>query len=102
MQLKNTPVPPGPVAPLDFRYFWYVAPPAFLTLAYRAIPPSTRGRWGTGSTSHIALRAILAGGGWAAFLFYGLPRGSIATPSWFPEGSTSDFWKVPDYTRSRA
>lgn len=86
MPTKNTPVPPGPVAPLDLRYFWYVAPPALITAAYRAIPPRVRGAWGHGSTSHTALRAILAGGGWAAFAFYSRPRGSIANPSWFPEG----------------
>lgn len=88
MPTKNTPVPPGPVAPLNLRYFWYVAPPAFITLAYRAIPPRVRGKWGRTSTSHIALRTILAGGGWSAFLIFSRPRGSLAMPSWFPESSS--------------
>ena len=87
MPTKNIPVPPGPVAPLNLRFLWYIAPPAVITVSYRLIPPRLR-RWGAGSTSHIALRAIMAGGGWSAFLDYGVPRGSISSPSWFPEGGS--------------
>jgi hypothetical protein len=79
MKDKNLPVPDGPVAPLNWRYFWYVAPPAALTVAYRAIPPRIRRRWSLGgaSTSHLAVRSIMAGGGWAAFAAMAVPYVSV-------------------------
>lgn len=72
--VRNLPVPAGPAAPRNWRWLWYIAPPAAATRTYRAIPPRVRSRWALGtSTSHLALRAILAGGGWRAFVFYALP-----------------------------
>lgn len=89
MPSKNLPVPPGPVAPLNLRFAWYIAPPALITAAYRLIPPRVRGRWVRpgGSTSHIAMRLILAGGGWAAFRLCAQPRPGVGgkLPDWFPE-----------------
>jgi hypothetical protein len=99
MRTKNLPVPEGPVAPLNARYFWYIAPPAMLTLAYRAIPPDVRRRlWNRhgGATSHLAVRAIMAGGGWAAFLTHALPVQFLgiegAGPNWWTGVAISDNW----------
>lgn len=92
---KNLPVPEGPVAPLNARYFWYIAPPAMLTLAYRAIPPGVRrSLWNRhgGATSHTAVRAIMAGGGWAAFFQYAV-LGLMTDPNGFKwQLGTSDNW----------
>lgn len=73
---KNLPVPEHKRAPVNARWFWYIAPPAALTLLYRTIPPHVRRKWNPRgrSTSHTGLAAILAGGGWMAFLLFALPR----------------------------
>lgn len=70
---RNLPVPPFVRAPLNLRWWWYIGPPAAITLAYRRIPAGLRWR-GRGSNSHLALAAILAGGGWAAFERHAFPH----------------------------
>lgn len=77
MRVKNLPVPAGPSAPVNARWLWWIGPPAVITAAYRIIPPRLRSRWNLGvSTSHLAMRQILSGGGWAAFMFSAFPRRS--------------------------
>lgn len=73
---KNLPVPEGEHAPKNFKWLWWVAPPAAITMAYRAIPPDVRSKWNRKgrSTSHTGMAAILAGGGWMAFMLFALPR----------------------------
>jgi hypothetical protein len=108
---RNIPVPAGPRAPLSLRWLWWTGPPALITWLYRSlIPARIRGVWGiipvcygmslgwksdygrSGvrvSNSHLALAAILAGGGWAAFLAFGIPcRRTEANNSWgWPEST---------------
>lgn len=86
MRHKNLPVPAGLSAPVNARWLWWIGPPAAITAAYRLIPPRIRGRWALGaSTSHLAMRQILSGGGWAAFVFCAFPRrradGSLMHPN---------------------
>lgn len=71
----NIPVPDGPVAPRNVRWAWWIAPPAAITLAYRAIPARGRGLWNPHNvaTSHLALASIRAGGGWASFFKFARP-----------------------------
>lgn len=69
----NIPVPPHERAPAGHRWLWYIGPPAMITMAWRLIPARLRST-GRGSNSHAALAAILAGGGWAAFFRYAIPR----------------------------
>ena len=66
---KNLPVPTFEPAPINLRWVWNIAPPAFITWLYRRIPAPIRAHWNPAYTpnSHLALAAILAGGGWTAF-----------------------------------
>jgi hypothetical protein len=54
------------------------AAPAAVIRLYQLIPPKRRAGWnkhnGYASTSHLALAAVLAGGGWKAFRHYATPR----------------------------
>jgi len=78
----NLPVPAGPRAPISHKWVWWIGPPLLLTLLYRQIPPRIRRLWSGGSSSsHFALAAILAGGGWAALVKYAIPYGSIVHPA---------------------
>jgi hypothetical protein len=79
---RNIPVPAGPRAAASHRWLWWIGPPALITLAYRLIPPSLRRLWNPrgGATSHLALAAILAGGGWSAFWLLGRPFSMVSQP----------------------
>src|SRR5262245_14497412 len=79
---RNLPVPAAPRAPLSFTWLWWIGPPAVITLAYRTIARRLWNRSG-GSTSHVGLAAILAGGGWRAFAWYAMPRHGTET-NWVP------------------
>lgn len=72
----NLPVPEGPRAPVNLRWFLHTAPPAGIIAAYRLIPAGKRSGWNNGvSTSHEAMAAVLApGGGWAALARYATPQ----------------------------
>lgn len=82
--MRNLPVPAGPVAPLSHRWLWYIGPPAVITLLYRLIPARIRGWWNPAGTanSHLALAAIMSGGGWAAFERFAFPRMKDGIPFW--------------------
>ena len=84
---KNLPVPVTDVAPITSRWLFSTAPPLVLTGTYRLIPPQVR-VWsrGRGSTSHLAMSAILAGGGWRAMAHYAMPtlRNGLGGPFWDP------------------
>lgn len=81
---KNLPVPPGPRAPFSLRWLWWIGPPAGITWLYRAIAPSIRSWWNPARTpnSHLAMAAIVSGGGWAAFERYAFPRMKDGIPFW--------------------
>jgi formylglycine-generating enzyme required for sulfatase activity len=73
--MRNTPVPPGPRAPVNAKWLLAVAPPAAVIAAYRMIPAKRRAHWNNGvSTSHDAMAAVLAGGGWKALARYATPQ----------------------------
>jgi hypothetical protein len=88
---RNIPVPAYVKAPASHRWLWQLGPPALITAAYRLVPPRVRRRlWNPsgGATSHTAMAAILAGGGWKAFMFYALPfHGRVDGPNmwWLPQ-----------------
>jgi hypothetical protein len=112
MHDKNLPVPAHTRAPAGHRWLWWIGPPAVITAAYRLIPARTRRRWNPAgnATSHTALAAILAGGGWRAFWTHALPvsLGSIialehqlAEPNmwWLPQPGGSLIRPVPPESR---
>jgi hypothetical protein len=72
MTQENIPVPSGPRAKRNLRWVWWIAVPAAITIVYRKVPPETRSKWNPRRTanSHLALAAILAGGGWRAFFHF--------------------------------
>lgn len=82
--MRNLPVPAGPRAPLSFRWVWWIGLPALLTWLYRCIPAGIRSWWNPKRTanSHLALAAILAGGGWAAFERFAVPQVKDGIPFW--------------------
>lgn len=84
---KNLPVPPGSRAPLGHRWLWSIGPAAVLTLLYRAVPPRIRSRWNPARTpnSHIAMRAIVAGGGWRSFFRFAVPQLKEGIPWWLDD-----------------
>lgn len=74
--MTNIPVPSGPRAPKTASWFWWIGPAALIVVLYRRIPPRIRSKWcRTGNaSSHLALAAILAGGGWSALIRFGTPH----------------------------
>lgn len=107
MYSANLPLPAAYRAPVNFRWFWWVGPPAAITWLYRCIPPRIRSWWCKpgNSTSHFILASILAGWGWRAFLVgiipvriegekFGWGRGirteNKELPDWFPTTGTDD------------
>ena|SRR5690348_16220522 len=74
--MANIPVPNGPRAPKNARWFWWIGPAALIVMLYRCIPTSIRSKWCRpgNANSHLALAAILAGGGWSALIRFGIPR----------------------------
>lgn len=80
----NIPVPAGPVAPFTAWWMWWIAPPALLTWMYRLVPARVRGWWNPAGTSnsHLAMAAIVAGGGWAAFWRFAVPQVKDGIPFW--------------------
>ncbi len=81
---KNLPVLPGPVVPPGHRWLWQLGPPLLLTLAYRLIPARARSLWNPAGTasSHLAVAAIRAGGGWRSFLYFGERHMTDGIPFW--------------------
>lgn len=79
--------------------------PLLIVRAYRLIPARIRRLWSFGSsTSHLALAALLAGGGWAVLLSYCRlswnPGPFMPFPSWTdpgPQGALS--WSHPRHAR---
>jgi hypothetical protein len=63
--------------------------PLAVTHAYRLIPVEMRAKLPGNGTSTAALAAIRAGGGWAAFWWYALPRNSAG------RASLGGAWVVP-------
>lgn len=92
--MSNLPVPSGPRAPKNFRWLWWVAPPAAITIAYRTIPPRVRGLWNPdkSASSHTGLANILAGGGWSAFISAAIPWGML-TSIIHPARNRDPFWR---------
>lgn len=94
----NLPLPSAYRAPVNFRWLWWIGPPAVITWLYRCIPPAVRSHWCKpgNSTSHIVLAEILTGLGWRAFLLGAIPvwRNEVGgwshgdenreLPDWFP------------------
>lgn len=94
MSNANLPLPAAYRAPVNFRWFWWVGPPAAITWLYRRIPTRVRSHWCKpgNSTSHFILASILAGWGWRAFLIGIIPlrTENKELPDWFPTTGTDD------------
>ena|SRR5215472_2703151 len=77
MKHSNLPIPQGPRAPINPKWFLTRGIPAGIIWTYRNIFPARfRAGWNNGvSTSHEAMAAVLApDGGWKTFAHYTTPR----------------------------
>ena len=63
---------------------WWIGPPVALALAYRLISPRIRSKWNPADTSnsHLAMSAMLAGGGWRSFFHFAVPSVKDGIPFW--------------------
>lgn len=82
--MKNLPVPAVALAPLSHRWLWWIGPPMLVTWLYRLIPARIRSLWNPAGTpnSHLALAAIMSGGGWASFERFAFPSVKDGIPFW--------------------
>lgn len=80
--MKNIPVPPYTAAPPSHRWLWSIGPAALLTFLYRLLP--ARWLWNPRRTasSHLAMAAILSGGGWSSFAYFARPHLKDGIPFW--------------------